>query len=295
MRLGREKSMVESGRLNPVIRALESGQPAFTSFSPPNVPSALAFSTAPYDGIVFEMEHNPWDPLTLRDCLQHMLNRAQIVKAGSIVPAVAPIVRIPPNGSELSQWHAKQALDLGVYGVVWPHVSTVEQAYNAVAACRFPRPGGAPLFEPAGLRGDGPTTAARYWGLSAQAYYAKADVWPLAPDGEIFVIVMIEDSMGIDNLDDILREVPGIGAILIGEGDLSQELGYPRQYDHSIVVEAMAKIVATCKKHGIPVGHPHVNANNVERILEQGYRFLMVSPERTTIGLEKGLALSGRS
>jgi len=33
---------------------------------------------------------------------------------------------------------------------------------------------------------------------------------------------MMEDTRGIENLSDILTKVPGIGAILIGEGDLSQ-------------------------------------------------------------------------
>ena len=91
------------------------------------------------------------------------------------------MVRIPPNGGEYNQWLAKQALDLGVYGVLWPHISTVDQARNAVAACRYPRLPTAPLYEPAGIRGDGPTTAVRYWGLTQQEYYGKADVWPLAP------------------------------------------------------------------------------------------------------------------
>ena len=49
------------------------------------------------------------------------------------------MVRIPANGVEKAQWHAKQALDIGCYGIVWPHISTVEEAYNAVAACRYPR------------------------------------------------------------------------------------------------------------------------------------------------------------
>ena len=40
----------------------------------------------------------------------------------------------------------------------------------------------------AGLRGDAPMAAARYWGLSQQEYYRKADVWPLAPHGEILVV-----------------------------------------------------------------------------------------------------------
>ena len=33
-------------------------------------------SVSKYDGVVFEMEHNPWDGRALRDCLQYMLNRA---------------------------------------------------------------------------------------------------------------------------------------------------------------------------------------------------------------------------
>jgi len=287
--------MSDIPRLNGIIGALESGKPAFTSFSPPDVPSALAFSTGKYDGIVFEMEHNPWDTLVLRDCLQYMLNRGQIAKSGSIAPAVAPMVRVPPNGNEMAQWQAKQALDTGVYGIIWPHISTVEEAYNAVAACRYPRLEDAPLFEPQGIRGDGPTAAARYWGLTQQEYYAKADVWPLCPDGEIFVILMIEDTKGIANLSEILKYVPGIGAVLIGEGDLSQELGLPRQYDHPVVVEAMAEIVATCKENKVVVGHPHVSAANVERVLEQGYTFLMSVPVRTTPGLDKGLELTGRA
>jgi 4-hydroxy-2-oxoheptanedioate aldolase len=287
--------MSDIPRLNGVIRALEQEQATFTAFTPADVAATLAFSTSDYDGIVFEMEHNPWDIGALRDCLQYMLNRRQIAQSGSIAPAVTPMVRIPPNGEEKGQWHAKQALDLGVYGIVWPHISTVDEARNAVAACRYPRLKTAPLYEPAGVRGDGPTAAARYWGLTQQEYYSRADVWPLSPEGEILVILMMEDTQGIGNLADILTNVPGIGAILIGEGDLSQELGVPRQYDHPSVVEAMAEVVKTCKAHNVPVGHPHVNAGNVEGILGQGYRFLMAAPVRTTAGLDKGLELTGRS
>jgi 4-hydroxy-2-oxoheptanedioate aldolase len=216
------------------------------------------------------------------------------VQGGSLAPVVTPMVRIPPNGGEYNQWLAKQALDLGVYGVLWPHISTVDQARNAVAACRYPRLPTAPLYEPAGIRGDGPTTAVRYWGLTQQEYYSKADVWPLAPHGEVLCMLMIEDTQGIANLDAILKQVPGIGLVLIGEGDLSQELGYPRQYEHPKVLEQMAYIVKTCKENKVHVGHPHVDAANVERILAEGYTFLMAAPVRSYAALDKGRQLAGR-
>jgi len=287
--------MEQSTRLNGVIKALESGKPTFVTFAQADVNTAIGLADAAYDGVVFEMEHGPYDIRALRDCLQYMLNRRQIARSGSLAPAVTPIVRIPPNGGEQNQWIAKQVLDSGVYGVVWPHVSTVEEARSAVAACRYPRPAGSPNFEPAGQRGDAPTAAARYWGLSAQEYYKKADVWPLDPQGEIIVGIMCEEAKAIKNLPKILDEVPGIGVVLVGEGDLSQDLGFPRQYEHPTVAAAIGEVVAICKEKGVVCGHPHVDSKNVERVLEQGFRWLMASPERAFNALNTGLKLSGRA
>ena len=282
-------------RLNNVIRALEAGQTPIVAFSPPTIESAVEFATTKYDGVVFEAEHNPYDIKALRDCLQYMLNRRQIVDSASVAAAVTPIMRIPPNGGEMNQWLAKQVLDIGSYGVVWPHVSTVEQAYNAVAACRYPRAKGSPAYEPEGIRGDQPVHAARYWGITPQEYYRKADVWPLVADGEILVIIMCEDVLAIDNLPRILTEVPGIGVVLIGEGDLSQNLGYPRQYEHPAVIEAMTTIRRVCAEHKVVCGHPHVDTQNAQRVVDEGYRFLMAAPARTFGGLDACRKITGRT
>jgi len=282
-------------RLNGFIRQFEQGKPAFGAFVPTEIDAAIAFGGTKYDGLIFETEHNMWDARSLRSAMQFLLQRRQIAQSASLAPAVTPIVRIPPNGSEMNQWFAKQALDLGAYGIVWPHISNVEQARNAVSACRYPTLPSHLLHEPSGQRGDGPSTAVRYWGLTQQEYYDRADVWPLNPRGEILVVLMIEDTQGIANLDDILQKVPGVGAVLIGEGDLSQELGYPRQYEHPVVLDAMASVVETCKARNVIVGHPHVDAKNVERVLQQGYRLLLSAPTRGYAGLENGLKLSGRA
>jgi 4-hydroxy-2-oxoheptanedioate aldolase len=282
-----------SMRLNGFIRAWEQGKPAFSCFAKADKQTAIDLSDSPYDGLVYEMEHNPWDMAALGDALQYMLNRKQIHAADSLAPAVTPIVRVPANGIEMNQTYAKQALDRGVYGVLWPHVSTVEQAYNAVASCRYARPKNAPLYEPKGVRGDGPMNASRYWGLSMPDYYAKADVWPLAPQGEIVVGLMCESVQAVETIDDILANVPGIAFIMIGEGDLSQELGVPRQYEHPLMQEAGAKILAACKKHNVVMANPHVNEGNVERLLAEGYRLLLSAPQRTYGVVGKGKELAG--
>ncbi len=284
---------MSNNRLNGIIRAWEQGKPAFTAFSKIDKQSAIDMSDAPYDGIVFEMEHNPYDVAALGDALQYMLNRKQIVSTGSVAPAVTPLARIPANGVEMNQSFAKQVLDRGVYGVITPHVATVQQAYNAVASCRYARPKNAPLYEPRGVRGDGPMNASRYWGLSQAEYYARADVWPLAPQGEILVGLMIESTKAIENLDDILANVPGVGFVLIGEGDLSQELGLARQYDHPEVLAAMGQIVATCHQHQVKVGNPHVTSGNYERLLKEGYGFLMSAPQRSYGVIGKAREMAG--
>jgi 4-hydroxy-2-oxoheptanedioate aldolase len=286
--------MAEIPRLNGVIKALEEGKTAFTTFSPADIDSAAALAASPLDGVVFEMEHGPFDAPNLRDALQHMLSRRQILDSGTLAPAVTPMVRIPPNGGEMNQWIAKQVLDLGIYGIVFPHISTVDEAWNAVRACRYPRLQEEPDYNPPGIRGDAPTRAARFWGLTAQEYYARADVWPLAPRGEVLVIIQCEDLLAIDNLPSILEQVPGIGVVLIGEGDLSQEMGHPREYDHPDVAAAINTILRICKEHNIPCGHPHPDANNMERLVEAGYKFLMPSAGRSFAVLNQMRSLAGR-
>ena len=95
-------------RLNGIIKVLEQQKHAFVSFAPADTLNAQTYATEPYDGVVFEMEHGGYDIRTLRDCLQYLLNRRQIVETGSLAPAVTPLVRIPPNGIEMNQWIAKQ-------------------------------------------------------------------------------------------------------------------------------------------------------------------------------------------
>ena len=81
--------MAELPRLNGVIRALEQGKSAFVPFRQRRS-GQLRRLMASFDGVVFEMEHRPYDIRALRDCLQFMLDRRQILRSASPAPAVTP-------------------------------------------------------------------------------------------------------------------------------------------------------------------------------------------------------------
>src|SRR5712692_3351162 len=246
-------------RLNKVIELLEQDKVAFVPFSiAGSIPDAYWAATSPYDGVVYEMEHNPFNLSDLRLSLQFMLNRKQIAESGSVAPGVAPMVRIPVNGRENNNWVIKQVLDIGVYGIIFPMINTLDDAWNALRAARYIHPKDAPDREPIGMRGHAPMNAIRYWGLTPVEYYDKADVWPLDPQSEILPILQCETEQGVLNLRSILKDVKEPGVILISEGDLSVSLGYKGQ-PHPEVDAAVQEAVKVCREFGVVYGSPQVN------------------------------------
>ena len=128
--------MAEKMRYNKIIDLLEHGKPVFSTSTVPNgsLDDLTYIADADYDAVIIEMEHEGFSFTTLRTSLQVLLNRKRIAEKGNLQPDVVPMVRIPPNARERNQWVIKQALDTGVYGLVLPHLSTVEDAQAAVAA-----------------------------------------------------------------------------------------------------------------------------------------------------------------
>lgn len=278
-------------RLNNLIGLLESGKPAFGRTAPNGAfDEAISIAESEYDFAIFDMEHLDFDFPNLRTTLQYLLNRSRILHAGSIAPDVVPLVRVPPNAAEMNQWVIKQTLDCGVYGIVQPHLSTVEEARALVAAVRYPRPGEADH----GRRGWYPHHASRYWGLTIQNYYEAAEVWPYSVQGELFCMAIVEDKQGVKNLPRILKEVKGISAIWAGSGDLSVDMGHAGNGKHPDVEAGVQAILQACLEANVPCC-TIADTNDVEQRLEQGFRIIVAAAPKSYAALERGRKFAGRA
>jgi 4-hydroxy-2-oxoheptanedioate aldolase len=272
-------------RLNRAIERLVRGEPVLAAACIPtgSVEAAVAVASGDYDAVIFDMEHQWFEPNQLRVSLQFLLDRARIAGTGSLQAAPVPLVRVPTNAGEQSQWIFKQVLDAGVFGIVVPQLETVEAALAAVAACRYPQVMGAADAVPLGRRGYWTRQAPRYWGLPTSEYHRRADLWPLDPEGELLLVPIVETVAGMAKLADILPEVPGIGAIWVGSGDLSVSLGLGGDQNDPRLEEAELEILKICRDFNVPCG---CNAwpGNIERRLAQGFQILMTVPHQADAG-----------
>ena len=283
-----------AGRLNRVVQILEEGGVAFGTFLVPgSISDAIWASTAPYDFVSFELEHNAFDLSDLRLSLQFLLDRRQIAESGSVAPRPVPMTRVPLNGREQGEWMIKQVLDIGVYGVIFPMINTAADAVHALQASRYTQITGAADAQPVGRRGHAPNNAMRYWGLSQPDYFARADVWPLDPQGEILPIMQCETIETVENLPDLLRAVPKPGVILISESDLSVSMGCGGEVTTD-VQRAAARALATCHQFGVPAGNPNCTPQNIEQRIADGFRLLALPAARDLSLLKQGQAAAGR-
>jgi 4-hydroxy-2-oxoheptanedioate aldolase len=265
-------------RINGVIAKLEKGEAVFgTSPADLSLTNAAVLADSMLDFVQIDMEHSPLDFETLRNFMQGMISRREVLRKGSLGPNVVPLVSLPQNGREQSQFMVKQALDLGAFGIMYPHINTPEEALAAVRASRYPQKKDAADLQPAGMRGVSPVIASRYWGLPLDEYVERADVWPLDSKGEVLVIMQAEEADAVRNIDKIL-DVPGVGAIFIGPLDLAASMGYATNSAAPEVQQACARVLAACKRKGIPCGIA-ATVDNVELYVKQGYQFLIIGAE----------------
>jgi 4-hydroxy-2-oxoheptanedioate aldolase len=269
--------------LNPVVAKLAAGRTVYGLINAGDLSLAHARETAraPVDFVYADMEHSPLDFPGLAIFLAGLTDKAAILRKGNLQPNVALFARFPPEADQ-SNWVVKQALDIGLMGVIFNGVDTRDQAVTAVRSMRYPPMRGAPIREPAGIRGYGTAAASFAWGVSAAEYERRADVWPLNPDGDLLAIVMIESVEGLEHVEEIAA-VPGVGALFLGAGsDLSRSMGVPAAAPE--VEAAFQQVLTACKSHKVACGITAGSGADIARRVKEGWRLIRSTVPAITQG-----------
>jgi 4-hydroxy-2-oxoheptanedioate aldolase len=270
-------------RLNRAIETLAKGQPIFGLISTDrSLENARNIASSDIDFVIIDMEHGVIDFERLQMFLLGMINRAEIGRKGNLQPNVTPLIRLPQYGYEPITFPVKQALDLGVMGIMFSSIGNKEQAIQAVSAMRYPEATHAPN-EPMGRRGSGPTGAVWLWGVPD--YQKRADLWPLDPQGELLSFIQIETLEGVQKINEIL-EVPGISAIFIGPSDLGLSLASrPGSPD---LESAIQTVLAAARARNVPVAIT-ASARDAAQRVQQGFRILTLGGDGLSAGTVEGI------
>src|SRR5436309_5751917 len=249
----------KANRINRAIELLDQGQPVYYTGSHEGTEGSFeqgvkdAQTWADY--ISYDMEHAPFDVKGLAEYMRG-LAKGGPTRSGHRTPAV--IVNVPVNGTDeatirANAWMFHQVLATGVHGILLCHADSPGAVKAFVEAVRFPtHKQGVDQGISEGRRGvHGNTTAARIWGISADQYIDKADVWPLNPNGELLLGLKLEDKYALANADANLK-VPGIAFAEWGPGDMAMSLGVRGagargQQMAPAMQQARAKVLAACK------------------------------------------------
>ena len=196
-----------------------------------------------YDVIWFDMEHRAFgydklDPVALACRATGIDLMVRVLKTGYTSPM--------------------RALEFGANGIMVPHVTSAEEARQWVDWVRFP---------PVGRRGfDGAGADAEYALADARTYLREAN-------DNIFLVLQIEDKEALDCLDEIAA-VPGVDLLFVGPGDLSISLGFPFEFDHPALQDAIDRVARATANAGKWWGLPTGSPEQAQQALRRGARLI---------------------
>ncbi len=206
-------------RISKLIEEGERPIGVFVTLSDPAVTDIMGQLGFHY--AIFDCEHTPMGP---REVLAHVRSATSL--------GMMSFVRLPDS----SPTTIRQFMDIGVDGLVLPHMETVEEVEAAVRATRF---------APEGGRGSGPGTYVA--GYAPVGDWAGFQSWA---NRNTMVIPIIESKAGLENVEKICA-IDGVPAVQFGPGDLSQDLGLTlEEMDAPVIYDAWERTKAAAAAHG---------------------------------------------
>ncbi len=210
---------------NTVKQALREGRVqlgcSFWQFRSPDALRTLA--AAGFDWAFLDTEHGNFDLETIQDLA------ALAVRTG-----ISPIVRV----ADLQYSLVARALDCGAEGVIFPRVESPELLEKAVSWTKFP---------PVGIRGCG---------LGAFNFdFERVSIPQIIEhcNTHTMVVLQIETRRAVEACDELLS-VPLIDAVMVGPVDLSISLGIPGEFQNPLLIDAVERIVDSCRRHAVAPG-----------------------------------------
>lgn len=172
------------------------------------------------DWLWLDMEHST---LSVKDIRNHLMVKA---------PSCLGMVRVPSIEAGI----VKRVLDAGADGIIFPYVSTVAEAHQAVTSAWYP---------PLGKRGIGGGRAQGY-GKSTAAYIQKVEE-------TLQVWLQIETVEGVKNAE-TFAQIPGITGLILGPYDLSASMGIVGEMNHPDLQANIAHVLEVAQAHGKQAG-----------------------------------------
>jgi len=239
------------GRVNRLISILETGAPAVGVWTgataAPRISKVLA--TSDVDFIVADVEHEVYDFPTLRRFLLEVEDFSRRYRAE---PREAPtvLVKLAHRAGWDPRYEIAESLKVGPAMGVWiPFVESASDLELAISAVR--------RAETTGLGG-------------LNIPRERREPWPQNPEGELFVVAMIESAKGVENAREIAA-VTGLGAIEpvhLSEGDTKAILSFCQEKGVYLATEAAPEEVAARVAEGYRLIHLGWDFNLLRRELD---------------------------
>ena len=284
-------------RINRAIELLEDDQPIYYTGLHSFSRDFLTYEQGKKDSAIWAdyinigMEHGPFDMGGLEAYMDGLVDGGP-TPSGHITPTV--IVELPVQGENAeiiryNAWQIRQILARGVHGILLCEATSAEAVAAFVESCRYKlNEIGVGYGLKDGTRGVGSEFKAKQkWGLEDDNdYRAKADPWPLNPEGELLLGLKIETLAGLNNCEQILS-VPGIGFAEMGPGDMSMSMKIKRIPGAPLdqrIKDASLRVKKECEKNGVKFLEAGTPQNIIE-VIDSGARVIAgQSQEAAEIG-----------
>ena len=252
-------------RNSKILAKLRAGKAARIAHATHYFPAFVAVAAHNgYDGVWFDLEHNPMDGREL----QALLAFCKLYDIDAMVR--------PPTKEKIRLY---RLLEDGATGLLMQHVHTVDEVRALVDAAKFPPVGDR------GIEGSGLDT-----NFSLDTQESVNELVEHA-QRETFLFIQIETPAALAKVDKIAA-LPGVDGLYIGPFDLMLRLQHQAADHRPDFDEVMGRVAEAARTHGIAWGSFATQFEQIEVQVARGGRILIWGGDLPLI--KSGLSATGR-